>query len=124
MNAAAADSRIRCAVSIAGSNFTSEAKKLSAPTLFLTGTIDTIVLSAMWVKPAFNNCKGPAVYASLKNGVHTSCMLTPGKYVPYCTQWLRAWLDGDAAAQDVFCSGGALAKDAAWTGYAVKNLNY
>ena len=122
VNAAAADARIRCAVSIAGSNFTSEAKKLSAPTLFLTGTDDLIVLSSMWVKPAYNNCKGPAVYASLKNGIHTSCMLSPEKYVPYCAAWLRAWLNADAEALAVFRSGGALSQDSAWKSYASKGL--
>ena len=95
VNAAAADSRIRCAVSIAGSNFTSEAKKLSTPTLFFTATADLIVLSSMWVKPAFNNCRGPAVYASLKGGIHTSCMLKADLYAGYCAAWFRAWLDGD-----------------------------
>ena len=122
VNAAAADSRFRCAVSIAGSPFTSEAKKLSAPTLFLTGTADLVVLSSMWVKPAYKNCTGPAVYASLKNGIHTSCMLSAGTYVDYCVLWLRAWLDGDAAAMNAFRPGGALSQDSAWKDCASKNL--
>lgn len=122
VNACAADPRICCAVSIAGSPFRSEARKLSVPTLFLTATADLIVLSSMWVKPAFNNCRGPAVYASLKNGIHTSCMLKPDVYANYCVQWLRAWLNGDAAALDVFRPGGALARDGAWKDYAAKNL--
>lgn len=122
VNAAAADSRFRCAISIAGSPFTSEAKKLSAPTLFLSGTADLIVMSSMWVRPAYKNCTGPAVYASLKNGIHTSCMLSAGSYVDYCVLWLRAWMDGDAAAMDVFRPGGALAADRAWKDFAAKNF--
>lgn len=122
VNAAAADSRFRCAVSIAGSPFTSEAKKLSAPTLFLTGTMDLIVMSAMWVRPAYKNCTGPAVYASLKGGVHTSCMLNPNVYLPYCVQWLSAWLDGDAAALGAFLPGGTLAQDSAWKDFAAKGF--
>ena len=122
VNACASDSRFACAVSIAGSSFSSEAKKLSTPTLFLTGTLDTIVLAAMWVKPAYNNCTGPAVYASLRGGIHTSCMLAADKYVGYMTQWLRAWLDGDAAALNAFRTGGALSVDKAWTNFACKGF--
>ena len=122
VNACAADSRFACAVSIAGSPYASEAKKLNTPTLFLTGTLDTIVLAAMWVKPAYNNCKGPAVYASLKNGIHTTCMLSADKYVGYMTLWLRAWLDGDAAAMNAFRPGGALSADKGWTSFACKGI--
>ena len=122
VNACASDSRFAYAISIAGSPFSSEARKLSTPTLFLTGTLDTIVLAAMWVKPAYNNCKGPAVYAPLKNGIHTSCMLSADKYVGYMTLWLRAWLDGDAAAMNTFRKGGALSTDKAWTGFACKGF--
>ena len=122
VNAAAADRRFCCAVSIAGSPFTSEAKKLSAPTLFLTGTADMVVMSSMWVKPAYKNCKGPAVYASLKNGIHTSCMLNPDQYVNYCVQWLRAWMYGDAAAMGMFRFGGALSRDSGWKDFAAKNF--
>ena len=122
VNAAAADSRITCAVSIAGSPFGSEAKKLSAPTLFLTGTMDFVVMSSMWVKPAYNNCTGPAVYASLKGGIHTSCMLKPDLYANYCVQWFRAWMDGDAGALAVFQPGGALSCDRAWQDYTAKKF--
>ena len=76
----------------------------------------------MWVKPAYNNCKGPAVYASLRGGIHTSCMLAADKYVGYMTLWLRAWLDGDAAAMNTFRKGGALSTDKAWTGFACKGI--
>ena len=122
VNACAADSRFACAISIAGSPFSSEAKKLSTPTLFLSGTLDAFVLAAMWVKPAYNNCTGPAVYASLKNGIHTTCMFSPDKYVGCMTQWLRAWLDGDAAATAAFRQGGALSADKGWTGFACKGF--
>ena len=122
VNACAADSRFACAISIAGSPFSSEAKKLSTPTLFLTGTLDAFVLAAMWVKPAYNNCTGPAVYASLKNGIHTTCMFSPDKYVGCMTLWLRAWLDGDTAAMNAFRPGGALSADKALTGFACKGF--
>lgn len=124
VNAAAADSRFVCAISIAGSNFTSEAKKLSAPTLFFTGTADLFVLSSLWVKPAYKNCTGPAVYTSLKNGIHITCMLKPDVYVNYCAQWLRAWMDQDAGALAVFRQGGALSNDGIWKDYASKNLGF
>ena len=120
VNACAADSRFACAVSIAGSPFSSEAKKLSTPTLFLTGTLDTFVLAAMWVRPAYQNCTGPAAYASLRGGLHTAPMFAAEKYVDYVTLWLRAWLDGDADAMNAFRPGGALSADKGWTSFACK----
>lgn len=121
VNAAVADSRIDCVMSIAGSNYKSEAKKLSTPTLFTTGSLDSIVMPAMWVKPAYQACKGTAVYASLKNGVHTSCVLDPDKYAGYAVQWFDAFLKNDAAAKKVFQPGGAFSKDSNWGKYASKN---
>lgn len=121
VNAAVADSRIDCVLSIAGSNYKSEAKKLSTPTLFTTGSLDSIVMPALWVKPAYQACKGTAVYASLKNGVHTSCVLDPDKYAGYAVQWFDAFLKNDAAAKKVFQPGGAFSKDSNWGKYASKN---
>ena len=123
VNAAAADERIGCVVSVAGSNYKSEAEKLSTPTLFLTGTRDLVVMSSLWVKPAYNSAKGPAVYASLKNGIHTTCVLDADKYVDLCADWFDAWLQGDADALAGFKPGGALSKDAEWTDYASRNLS-
>ena len=123
VNAAAADERIRCIVSIAGSSYSSEASKLSTPALFLTGTADMIVLSSLWVKPAYNKAKGPAVYASLNGGVHTSCVLDADAYIDYCASWFDAWLGDNAEAMAQFKSGGKLSKDSAWKDYASKNMN-
>ncbi|MBQ4046381.1 MAG: hypothetical protein II627_08000 [Lachnospiraceae bacterium] len=122
VNAAAEDERIGCLVSIAGSNYTSEAKKLSTPALFLTGTKDLVVLSSLWVKPAYDNVRGPAVYASAKNAIHTTCVLDADKYIDYCASWFDAWLLGDQTAMARFKSGGALSKDSGWTDYASKNM--
>ena len=122
VNACAADPRFGCAVSIAGSPYKKEAKLLNTPTLFLTGTADFVVLASMWVRPAYQNCTGPAVYASLKGGVHTSCMLSPEKYTGWIVQWLHAWLDGEAAAMQTFRPGGALSQNSAWKDYASKLL--
>lgn len=121
VNAAVADSRIDCVLSIAGSNYKSEAKKLSTPTLFTTGSLDSIVMPALWVKPAYQACKGTAVYASLKGGIHTSCVLDPDKYAGYAVQWFDAFLKNDAAAKKVFQPGGAFSKDSNWGKYASKN---
>ena len=122
VNAAASDARIGCVVSIAGSSYTSEAQKLSAPALFLTGTKDVVVLSSLWVEPAYKSVTGPAVYASLKNGIHTTCILDSDKYIDYCAGWFDAWLRNDADAMGQFKPGGALSKDVGWTKYASKNL--
>ncbi len=120
VNAAVLDSRIKCVLSIAGSNYTSEAKKLHTPTFFMTGTYDTIVLSSLWVKPAYNAAKGTAVYASLKGALHTTCCTNPEKYVGYALKWFDGYLKGDSNALNAFAQGGQLSKDSAWTGFSRK----
>ncbi len=120
VNAAAADSRIVCVLSIAGSSYTSEAKACSTPVFFMTGTADLVVASSLWVKPAYNAVQGSAVYASLRSGVHTTCITNSSKLSGYAVEWFNAWLKDDAAAMAVFASGGTLSKDSAWTGFACK----
>ena len=122
VNAAAADTRFDCVLSIAGSNFTYEAKKLSTPVFFTTGTLDTIVMSDLWVKPAYNKCTGPAVYASLKGGLHTSCCLKPAAYSCYAVSWFDYWLKGDSSAIELFKENGSLSADSGWTSYRSKGL--
>ncbi|MBQ8237494.1 MAG: dienelactone hydrolase family protein [Oscillospiraceae bacterium] len=122
VNAAAADGRIDCVLSIAGSNYTSEAKKLSTPTFFMAGGADMMVLASMWVKPAYKNCKGPAVYASLKGALHTRCCTNAGDYSGYAVAWFDAWLKDDADALDQFRSGGALSGDSKWKDFAAKGF--
>lgn len=122
VNAAAADNRFVCVVSIAGSNYTEEAELLKAPALFFTGTSDSVVSSDKWVKPAYDICKGAAVYASLKGARHTTCCSEPDKYINYCVSWIKAWTDNDNAELSVFKSNGALKNDDAWTDVASKNL--
>ncbi len=121
VNAAVADSRIDCVFSIAGSNFKDEAVKLTTPTFFATGSLDSIVMPAMWVKPAYQACQGTAVYVSLKGGIHTTCVVTPSKYSGYMVDWFDTYLKGDTEAKAVFMPGGALLKDSNWGKYASKN---
>lgn len=122
VNAASADSRFDCVVSLAGSNYTEEAEKLKAPALFLAGTKDMIVDANRWVKPAYNVCKGPAVYASLVDGIHTSCCTNPGTYTSYVLKWCNYWLKNEASAKSTFTNGGTLSKDSAWTEFSCKGL--
>lgn len=122
VNAAAADSRFDCVVSLAGSNYTEEAEKLKTPALFLAGTKDMIVDANRWVKPAYDVCKGPAVYASLVNGIHTSCCTNPGTYTSYVLKWCNYWLKNEASAKSTFTNGGILSKDSAWTEFSCKGL--
>ena len=122
VNAAAADSRIDCVLSLAGSSYTSEAKKLSTPAFFVGGSLDSIVAAAIWVKPAYKNAKGPAVYANLKNALHTRCCTNASDYAGYAVDWFDAWLKGDEDAMKVFKSGGALSRDRAWKDFATKNF--
>lgn len=122
VNAAAADSRIDCVLSIAGSNYTSEAKKLSTPTFFVAGGADVVVAASLWVKPAYKNCKGPAVYADLKGALHTRCCTNPDDYADYALAWFDAWLCDNADALDIFRSGGELSKDRDWKDFSAKGF--
>lgn len=122
VNAAAADSRIDCVISFAGSNYVEEAELLSAPTFFIAGERDMIVDAGMWIEPAYENCKGPAVYASLKGAIHTRCCTNPEDYSGYAIEWLDAWLKNDANALNTFKDGGALSKDSKWEDFACKKI--
>ncbi len=122
VNAASADSRIACVYSLAGSNYDYEAEKLSAPAFFVTGTNDMIVSSSRWVKPAYDLCKGPAVYASLSGGVHTTCCTDPGKYSAYAVDWFDIYLKGDKSKKDIFRNGGKLSTDSAWVDFQSKGV--
>lgn len=122
VNAAAADSRFDCVISFAGSNFTEEAEKLSTPALFMAGTRDMIVGADKWVKPAYDVCKGPAVYVSLINGIHTSCCTDPDTYTRYAIDWLNIWLRNDSGAKNTFRNGGTLSNDGAWTDFSCKGI--
>lgn len=121
VNAAQKDSRIKCIVSIAGASSKEEAKGLKAPALFLTGTADMMVVSSQWCKPSYDAAEGRAVYASLKGGVHTTCMTDSEKMSDYVVSWFDAYLKNDSTAKAKFQNGGALSKDSAWQDFASKN---
>lgn len=122
VNAAAKDSRIDCALSLAGSNFIEEAEKLSTPTLFFAGSRDMIVGAQKWVVPAYEACKGPAVYANLTNGIHTTCSTSPETYSGYAISWFDAWLKGDSSAKEIFKDGGQLSQDSSWQDFMCKGF--
>lgn len=122
VNAAATDSRIGCVVSFAGCNYPSEAEKLSAPTFFIGGSADMIVLAKQWVVPAYENCKGPAVYACKTNAIHTRCCTNPTEYSGYAVAWFDAWLKNDANALKKFKDDGKLSQDSAWQDFACKGI--
>lgn len=121
VNAAQKDSRIKCIVSIAGASSKEEANGLKTPALFLTGTADMVVVSSQWCKPSYDAVSGRAVYASLKGGVHTTCMTNPEKVSGYVVSWFDAYLKNDSAAKAKFQNGGAFSKDSAWQDFASKN---
>ena len=122
VNAAAADSRISCVVSVAGSNYDYEAKKLSTPTFFIGGSYDLIVPIGQWILPAYDACTGPAVFAALDGGFHTTAILKPAEIAEYSVKWLNAWLRGDSGALAAFLDGGALSSDDDWGNYQSKNM--
>ena len=122
VNAAVKDSRIRCVVSIAGSNYLEEAEPNSTPTLFIAGGKDMIVSPSQWIQPAFDVAKGPAVYASLNGALHTGCCTNPEKYSSYVLDWCNSWLKGDAKALATFSSNGTLASDSNWSNFQCKGF--
>ena len=121
INAAQTDKRIKCVVSIAGASSKEEANGLTTPALFLTGTGDLVVVSSQWCKPSYDAVSGRAAYASLKGGIHTTCMTNPKKISGYTLNWFDAFLKNDAAARAVFDNGGAFANDANWQDFQTKN---
>ncbi len=122
VNAAATDSRIDCVLSLAGSNYDYEAELLSTPTFFIAGSSDMIVDAGMWIEPAYEICKGPAVYASLKGAIHTRCCTNPSDYSGYAVKWFDAWLKNDSNALATFKDGGELSKDSKWQDFACKGI--
>lgn len=120
INAAAVDKRITCILSIAGSSNTAEATPVTCPVFFITGTADLVVLSSMWVKPSYRAVQGSAVYASLKTGVHTTCIFNPKRISGYCISWLNANLKNSKTDALKFAPDGALSKDTNWKGFACK----
>lgn len=121
VNAAQKDGRIKCIVSIAGASSKDEAKGIKASALYLTGTADMVVVSSQWCKPSYDASEGRAVYASLKGGVHTTCMANPDKVSGYTVSWFDAYLKNDSAAKAKFQNGGELSKNSAWQDFASKN---
>lgn len=120
INAAAADSRITSVLSLAGSSTAEESAPVTCPTFFVTGTADFIVLSSMWVEPSYDAVQGKAVYASLKNGVHTTYIFRPERVSGYAVLWLDASLKGDTQAASVFAENGSLSSDGAWKDFKCK----
>ncbi len=121
VNAAVKDSRIKCVVSLAGSNYLEEAEPNSAPTFFIAGGNDMIVSPSKWIQPAYDVAKGPAVYASLSGAIHTTCCTDPGKYSSYILDWCDAWLKGNNAL-NTFKSNGTLASDSNWSNFQCKGF--
>ena len=121
INAAQADDRIRCVVSIAGASSAEEADGLTTPCLFLTGTNDMVVVSSQWCKPSYDAVAGRAAYASLEDAVHTACMTNPKKIADYTLCWFDAYLKEDDEAKAVFEDDGRLANDGYWKDFENKN---
>ena len=122
VNAAVKDSRIKCVVSIAGSNFLEEAEPNSTPTLFIAGENDMIVSPSKWIQPAYDVAKGPAVYASLNGAIHTTCCTTPTQYTPYILDWCDAWLKNNKGTLNTFKANGTLASDSEWSDFQCKGF--
>lgn len=120
VNCANLDSRVDCVFSIAGNSSKSSASNLNVPTFFATGDRDLIVPSWLYVKPAYNACKAPAVYANVKNAMHTTVCSNPSVYSKYAIKWFDAYLKD--SSKSAFRSGGELFKDSAWSNVASKRI--
>lgn len=120
INAAASDSRITSVLSLAGSSTAEEASPVTCLTFFVTGSTDFVVLSSMWVKPSYDAVQGKAVYASLKNGFHTTYIFRPERVSGYAVLWLDASLKNDTQAASAFAAGGSLSTDSAWKDFQCK----
>ena len=122
INAAIADPRFKSVIYIAGSSFVWETQNLHTPTLFLSARTDFFVFSPVWVRPNYEVCPAPAVYANMINGYHTKAFFKPSTYIYYCTEWFKAWLNDDPAAKSKFQAGGELSQDPGWEDVATKNF--
>ncbi len=122
VNAAAKDNRVKCVISIAGSNFDYEAELNSKPTLFFAGSKDMIVNPEQWLVTAFDAVKGPAVYGCLEGATHTTCTSDPGKYTYYISRWCDAWLNGNEQSKSIFRNGGEMANDGNWNDFRSKGF--
>ncbi|MBR2876122.1 MAG: dienelactone hydrolase family protein [Clostridia bacterium] len=122
VNAGAADSRVVCVLSIAGSNYVEEAQKLSKPVLFLAGSKDMVVDPQQWIVTAYNAVTGPAAYASLNGAIHTTCCSNPGAYVNYATTWFNAWFFNNGNLKAVFANGGDLSQNPNWSDFMCKGI--
>ena len=121
INAAQKDSRLRCVVSIAGASNADEARGLSVPCFFITGTKDNVVVSSQWCQPSYDAVSGRAAYASLKDGTHLSFSTHTDQIAGYSLDWFNAYLKNDDNAKAVFYDGGKLANDSAWQDFQNKN---
>ena len=122
VNAAISDPRFKAVIYIAGSSYVWETQNLTTPTLFLSARTDFFVFSPVWVRPNYEVCSAPAVYANMIGGYHTKVFLKPSTYNYYCTEWFKAWLNGDQEALDRFRPGGQMSQDPGWEDFASKNF--
>ena len=122
VNAAINDPRFKAVIYIAGSSFVWETQNLTTPTLFLSARTDFFVFSPVWVRPNYEVCSAPAVYANMIGGYHTKVFLKPSTYNYYCTEWFKAWLNGDQEALNRFRPGGQMSQDPGWEDFASKNF--
>ncbi|MBO5896008.1 MAG: hypothetical protein J6Q83_01795 [Clostridia bacterium] len=119
---ASTDSRVKCVISIAGSNFDYEAELDTKPTLFFGGTKDWIVSPEQWLVTAFDAVRGPAVYGCLNGATHTTCTSDPSQYTYYIDKWCDAWLNGNEQSKGIFRNGGEMSNDGRWTDFRSKGF--
>lgn len=122
VNSALRDSRIACVFNIAGNTSLFESRALQVPTFFLAGSSDVLIYPTLWVRPAYNVCKAPAVYGNIANADHFLCCNSPSIYSEYAINWFDAFLKNDEEAKAVFRSGGKLFTDSRWKEVSSKNI--
>ncbi len=73
-----------------------------------------VVLSSLLVKPTYNAAVGPAAYASLRGGIHTSIISNYVSIVYYTSKWMDAYLNDNNDSRAIFMDGGQLFSDSSW----------
>lgn len=114
--AAAKDPRVDTTVAIQPWN--ASASGIRVPTLFMSGSSDTVV-NPTTVEGYFNSSSGvPAAYGNLRGATHFEVLGDGGGFSAPATAWVRYFLMGDPNAKGMFIGASCtLCTSSAWASY-------
>lgn len=100
-----------------------DVSQLTAPVLFLGGSLDLLISSALVNVGYYNQVPGPAAVAMLRWADHNTIQGTGGRFLGYITAWLRYQLAGDPVAATAFTGPTPeLPTNSAWAWQFTKHL--